>query len=85
MRRGRVDADARARPLARVVEQVAEHLVEILALAADGVVRRDVDVDREPALGMEPLERAGQPFGGIAHRARAPGVAPDAAARACAR
>ena len=55
-----VDDHPRPRPLARVVEEVAEHLVEILALAAEGVIRRYLHVDREAPAGVEALERAGQ-------------------------
>ena len=83
---GRLNHDARARPLARVVEQVAEHLVEILALAADGVRRPDPHVDRDAALGVQAQQRARQRRPPSRRpRQRAPGVAPDAAARACAR
>ena len=59
-RRG--DRHARARPLAGVVEEVAEELVQIFALAAEGVGRRDVDVDREVARRMQPLHRPHEPF-----------------------
>ena len=75
------------RPLAGVVEQVAEHLVEILALDRErDAPAIDVHVDGNAAIGVQP-RRACAPGAsadaGTAHRA--PGVAPDAAARACAR
>jgi hypothetical protein len=62
------DAHARPRPLAGVVEQVAEHLVEVLALAADACSGRPRRRSRA-ALGVEPQQRAGEPFGRLAHGA----------------
>ena len=85
LERRRSDSDARARPLARVVEQVAEHLVEIFALAADVMIRRHVHVDVKPALGVQAQQRAREPSADAITEQRAPGVAPEAAARACAR
>ena len=50
------------RPLAGVVEQIAEHLVEILALGADDVRRIDADLYRQPPIRVQPQQRPGQPF-----------------------
>ena len=56
----RSDRDARARPLRRVVEEVAEHLVEVFALHADRMRRRHARVDRDSARRVQPLQRAAQ-------------------------
>ncbi len=69
-----VEDHRRLRPLAGVVEQVAQHLVEVLALAANDVLRRDIEANREPALGVQALERAHQPFGRSRDRAADGGV-----------
>ena len=45
--------DAPARPFAGVVEQVAEHLLEVLAGAAEGELGRAGDLDRELAGGID--------------------------------
>ena len=59
-------------PLAGVVEEIAEHLVEVLALAADRMFGRDADVDGEPAVGVEPPHRPRQSVRRL--RDRAPGA-----------
>ena len=83
---GRREAHVAARVLARVVEQVAEHLVEILALAAHGVIGRRLR-RRSSARGPRAAARSvrARPSADVATAHRAPGVAPEAAARACAR
>src|SRR5262249_6416450 len=52
--------DARLRPLAGVVDQVADHLLEILALAAKARRFRRVDVDGDTAIAMDLLHGAGE-------------------------
>ena len=56
MKRGHRDeprAWRAARPLAGVVEKVAEHLVEILAIDAYAQILGDSHVDRDAALGVQ--------------------------------
>ena len=50
----------RPRPLAGVVEQVAEHLLEVLALALEAGVRRAGHGDRDALVVVDALERAHQ-------------------------
>ena len=48
----------RRRPFARVVHQVAEHLLEVLAGAAKRQLGRRADLDRERLLGIDAAKRA---------------------------
>src|SRR5262249_9775392 len=49
--------DARLRPLAGIVDQIAYHLLEVLPLAAKARVARRLDVDRDAAIAMDLLHR----------------------------
>src|SRR5262249_3848572 len=62
------EPDPGAGPLAGVVEQVAEHLVEIFSLSPEGRRRGRIDLDAEVSFGMQPLERADKPLGGCGNR-----------------
>jgi hypothetical protein len=55
-------------PLAGVVEQIAEHLVEIYSLPLERVRRKHVDLDAEVSFGMQPLERADKYLDGCGYR-----------------
>src|SRR5262249_1524799 len=57
------EPDPGASPPAGIVEQVAEHLVEIFRLAPERVRRGRIDLDAEVSFGMQPLERAYESFG----------------------
>ena len=50
---------ARPCPLAGVVEQIAEHLVEVLALRPDREIVRNIDLDRDASIRVEPLKGSG--------------------------
>src|SRR3989475_2976111 len=50
--------DAATRPFAGIVHQVAEHFLEVLLLAAEYVIGRDVDRELEVAIDVEARQRA---------------------------
>ena len=52
------DRDARLRPLAGVVDQIADHFFEVLLFTAEACVIRHVDRDSDVALAMELLHCA---------------------------
>ena len=58
----RLDGHARPAPLACVIEQVADHLVEIFPLNADGQILRHAHVDRQTAFRIQAPQRARKPF-----------------------
>ena len=62
------EPDPSASPLAGVVEQVAEHLVEIFSLSTEGMRCGRIDLDSEVSLGMQSLKRAGKSLGGCGYR-----------------
>jgi len=62
------EPDPGASPLARVVEQVAEHFVEIFSLSLERVRRKRVDLDVEVSFGMQLLKRADKSLGGCDYR-----------------
>src|SRR5262249_19024110 len=62
------EPDPGASPLAGVVEQVAEHLVEVFSLSTEGMRRRRVDLDAEVSFGMRPVERPAESLGGCGYR-----------------
>ena len=53
--RQHLDGDARLRPLAGIVDQVADHLLEVLPLAAEARLARRLDVDRDAAVAVDLL------------------------------
>ena len=66
--RGRGDAHGRSRPFAGVVEQVAEHLVEILAFDADEVGDSYVRREGKRALRVQPRQRPDETGGRLGDR-----------------
>ena len=54
----RLDDDAGSRPLARVVEQIPEHLVEIFALTAEDVAGVHAYLDCDATIGVQSVQRA---------------------------
>src|ERR1043166_553847 len=52
------EGDARARPFARIVDEVADTLLEVLALAEEARIGRRLDVDRDAAVVMNFLHGA---------------------------
>src|SRR5262245_22970591 len=62
------EPDPGAGPLAGVVEQVAEHLVEVFSLSAEGVRCGRIDLNAEVSFRVDPLERADKSFGGYCDR-----------------
>jgi hypothetical protein len=65
----RRDDHARPGPLTRVVEQIAEHFLDILSLPAHAVIGRHADIDRESALGVQAQQRARERARGVRDRA----------------
>ena len=56
--REHLDRDARLRPLAGIVDEIADHLLEVLLLAAKARALRRVDVDRDAAVVVDLLHGA---------------------------
>src|SRR5579862_1497635 len=54
----RGDDYVRVRPFAGVVDQIAHHLFQILPLAAEGEIRRAVDIDGKAAIGVDARKHA---------------------------
>src|SRR3546814_8574887 len=52
--------DPAARPFAGVVDEIAEHLLEVLPLAAEGGAGVSRHLERQPAIDMDAGERAAQ-------------------------
>src|SRR5690606_39897505 len=67
----------RSSDLAGVVAEVAQNLLEILALAGKAGIRGAVDRNRDLAVGVNSLERALQRVQHFLHRRRAPDHAED--------
>src|SRR5579863_1357520 len=70
-RRGRLldhdlDGYARGGPFAGIVDEVADHLLQILPLATKLCLRHDGNIDRDAAIAVDLLHRPAQ---GIDHRA----------------
>jgi len=66
------EPDPGARPLTGVVEQVAEHLVEVFSLSPEGVRRGRIDLNTEVSFGVYPLQRADKSFAGCGNRRSRP-------------
>src|SRR6267142_1290129 len=59
----RRDDDEALGPFAGIVREIAQHLFEILALAAKTQARRQPRLDADPPIDMDTLERAPQILG----------------------
>ena len=71
-----------ARPFARIVEQVADEIGQILRFAAEPADPAATRVERQGAVAVELLEGAHEAFDGRFHLGDAPNVLARAAARA---
>jgi hypothetical protein len=59
-------------PLAGIVEQVHEHLVEIFSLSREGVRSGHINLDEHAAFGVQALKHAGNSFGRRGNRRACP-------------
>jgi hypothetical protein len=62
------EPDPGASPLAGVVEQVPEHLVEVFLMFPEGERRGRIDLDAEVSFGMKSLQGSDKSFGGCGNR-----------------